>query len=30
MLYYGAADTTVCLATANLDEVIDFTKKNSF
>ncbi|HUW56452.1 MAG TPA: glycoside hydrolase family 130 protein [Planctomycetota bacterium] len=30
MLYYGAADTTVCLATGNLDELIDFVKKNSF
>jgi len=24
MLYYGAADTTVCLATARLDEVLDY------
>jgi len=29
-LYYGAADTCVGLATADLDEVIDFVKKNSF
>ncbi len=27
LMYYGAADTCVCLATANLDEVLDFLMK---
>jgi beta-1,4-mannooligosaccharide/beta-1,4-mannosyl-N-acetylglucosamine phosphorylase len=29
-LYYGCADTCVGLAHAQLDEVIDFIKKNSY
>ena len=29
-LYYGSADTCVGLATGNLDEVIEFVKKNAF
>ena len=28
-LYYGAADTVVCLAFAQVDELIDFVKKHS-
>ena len=28
-LYYGAADTVVCLAFAQVDELIDFVKNNS-
>ena len=28
-IYYGGADTVVCLAYANSDELIEFTKKNS-
>lgn len=28
-LYYGAADTVVCLAFAQVDELIEFTKQNS-
>jgi beta-1,4-mannooligosaccharide/beta-1,4-mannosyl-N-acetylglucosamine phosphorylase len=29
-VYYGAADTYVCVAHADLQEVIDFTKSNSY
>lgn len=29
-VYYGAADTTVCLAFGYIDEIIDFVKKNSY
>ena len=28
-IYYGAADTVVCLAFAQVDELIDFVKSNS-
>lgn len=28
-IYYGAADTVVCMAYTKLDDLIDFTKKNS-
>ena len=28
-LYYGGADTVLCVAYAQLDELIDFTKKHS-
>ncbi|HUM68581.1 MAG TPA: glycosidase, partial [Chloroflexota bacterium] len=29
-IYYGGADTVVCLAFAHVDEVIDFVKTNTF
>ena len=29
-MYYGCADTRVSLAYAQLDDVIEFVKKNSF
>lgn len=29
-IYYGAADTVVCLAFAMVDELVDFIKENSF
>jgi beta-1,4-mannooligosaccharide/beta-1,4-mannosyl-N-acetylglucosamine phosphorylase len=28
-VYYGGADTVICLAFAYLDEIIDFVKNNS-
>jgi len=30
VLYYGAADTTVCIAFGNLDEIVAFVKANNF
>ena len=29
-IYYGGADTVTCLAFTHLEDLIDFTKKNSF
>jgi len=29
-LYYGAADTTVCLAYGYIKEIVDFVKQNNF
>jgi beta-1,4-mannooligosaccharide/beta-1,4-mannosyl-N-acetylglucosamine phosphorylase len=29
-VYYGAADTCVCLASADFGEVVKFIKKNSY
>jgi beta-1,4-mannooligosaccharide/beta-1,4-mannosyl-N-acetylglucosamine phosphorylase len=29
LIYYGGADTVVAMAFANLDEVVDFVKRNA-
>ena len=29
-IYYGGADTVVCLAFAYVDDVVDFVKENAF